>query len=183
MHFALGLARLSDPVMARGSGLGELVANIVMGVLHHVFGGLQAALTCVALRSTQRAEYHADVAASRAAGTGATTELLDALVTSDVMHTAVRRAARLDPAPVSWQASAQAARAEIDPLLPRLRQLSLRDEASLLQTHPPSGLRVRMLHVSEPQVASVVLTDERADRIDVELASSYGLARRDMVHV
>jgi Zn-dependent protease with chaperone function len=137
-------------------------------------------VTCVGLRSTQRAEYQADEAAARAAGTEAAIGLVDSLVSADLLHAAVRRAARLNPSPETWRHAADRARAEIAPRLPRLRQLSLRDEASLLRTHPPSGLRVQMLRALPWQTARVELTAAGAARIDAELAAPYRTVCHDL---
>jgi heat shock protein HtpX len=161
-------------------GMGEVLATVVMGFLHQLFGWLQTGVTCVGLRSTQRAEYQADEAAARAAGTEATIGLVDSLVTADLLHAAVRRAARLDPSPETWRRAADQARAEIAPRLPRLRQLSLRDEASLLRTHPPSGLRVQMLRARPWHAARVELTAAGAARIDAELAVPYRTVCHDL---
>ncbi|WP_233512312.1 hypothetical protein [Micromonospora deserti] len=62
--------------------------------------------------------------------------------------------------------------------LPRLRQLSVRDEVSLFASHPPAGLRRRMLRGRPWRDPAVVLTAERAARIDAELAPEYARAGR-----
>jgi heat shock protein HtpX len=160
--------------------MGEVVATVIMGIMHQVFGWAQTAVTCVGLRSTQRAEYQADDAAARTAGTEAAIGLVDLLVVSDLLHMAVRRAARNDPSPPSWRAAADDCRNEIAPRLARLRQLSQRDEASLLRTHPPSGLRVKMLQTRPWVQAKVVLTVARATRIDAELAAPYRTVCHDL---
>ncbi len=160
--------------------MGEVVAAVIMGFLHQVFGWAQTAVTCVGLRSTQRAEYQADEAAAHTAGTQAAIGLVDLLVAADLLHIAVRRAARLDPSPASWRAAANQARTEIAPRLARLRQLSMRDEASLLRTHPPSGLRVKMLQARPWKPPLVVLTPAGADRIDTELDAPYRTVCQDL---
>lgn len=154
-------------------GLGEALASVIMGVLHQFFAWAQTAVTCIGLRSTQRAEYLADESAARAAGTDAAVGLVDSLVAADTLQVTVRRAARLDPSPQAWLAAAETARSDIAPRLARLRQLSVRDEASLLRTHPPSGLRVKMLKVRPRLEPQVTLTPAEAARIDEELAAPY----------
>jgi hypothetical protein len=49
---------------------------------------------------------------------------------------------------------------------------------SLFATHPPAGLRHRMLTARSWQDPAVVLTEARAERIDAELARHYERAGR-----
>ena len=66
--------------------------------------------------------------------------------------------------------------------LPRLRQLSMREQASLFRTHPPAGLRSQMT-ASRPQTsAKVVLTESDALRIDQELAKQFRSMRNTLIN-
>jgi heat shock protein HtpX len=61
-----------------------------------------------------------------------------------------------------------------------LRQLSIRDEVSLFASHPPRGLRSRMVEAREWRDAGVTLTESRAAQVDAELARGYERAGRDI---
>ena len=60
------------------------------------------------------------------------------------------------------------------------RQLSRRDEASLLASHPPTGLRAALLARRAELPAAVTLTETQAASIDAELAKQRDRARRDL---
>jgi hypothetical protein len=81
---------------------------------------------------------------------------------------------------VAWRAAADAARANPAPVVPVLRQLSRRDETSLFATHPPTGLRARLLESRPQHAAGVVLTEQQAKRIDREIAGPVERIRRDL---
>jgi heat shock protein HtpX len=65
--------------------------------------------------------------------------------------------------------------------LDRLRQLSVRDEASLFASHPPTGMRARLVESRPGTSATVVLTQSECDQMDQELAKSYDRAARDLI--
>lgn len=181
------LAELTRPIpgsVARASGLaewiGSAIAYAVMSVLYGALRAGQLAMWVVAFRDKQRAEYLADDLAAKAGGSDAATALADTLVRLDAIEFAVRRAARSGGSADEWRQAADAARREGVSELPVLRQLSVRDETSLFATHPPSGLRARMVESRPPRAAAVVLREEDAGRIDAELAKHYAAARRDV---
>ncbi|TDC34725.1 hypothetical protein E1211_16980 [Micromonospora sp. 15K316] len=58
-------------------------------------------------------------------------------------------------------------------MLPLLRQLSVREQASLFASHPPHGLRHRMLTACAWQDSRLTVTEARNERIDTELARHY----------
>jgi hypothetical protein len=58
--------------------------------------------------------------------------------------------------------------------------LSVRDETSLFASHPPTGLRAKLIESRPYQPGTVVLTDAEAARIDEELAAAYESARRSL---
>jgi hypothetical protein len=91
----------------------------------------------------------------------------------------VKRQARQGGDATSWRAAADQARTDVTPTLALRRQLSVRDETSLFASHPPSGLRARMIESRSAQPAAVVLTETDSARIDQELAKAYEVARRD----
>lgn len=165
-----------------GGGIAELVgralAHAVQWVLVRLLLAAHLVLVCVALRDSQRAEYLADELAARAAGSTASTGLLDAFLADESIALAVRRESRAGHGPDRWRAEVVASRAAAAPRLPLLRQLSVRDEASLFASHPPAGLRRRMLEGRPAHEPAVVLTEDRMTRIDAELSGEYEKVRR-----
>ncbi|MEU5914336.1 M48 family metallopeptidase [Micromonospora sp. NPDC047527] len=176
-------ADLFRPVQTvRGGGIVEMVGDALgrafQWVVSRVLFAAHLLLVTVALRDSQRAEYLADELAARVAGSTAATELLDALLAAESMALAVRRETRAGHGPDRWRSALAQARAANADRLPLLRQLSVRDEASLFAAHPPSGLRRRMLTDRPLQDPAVVLTEARMERIDAELAKEYERFRR-----
>jgi hypothetical protein len=98
----------------------------------------------------------------------------------DALDTVIRREARARRAGAAWRAAAAEARAELAAAVPALRQLSRRDETSLFASHPPTGLRARMLERRPQHAAGVVLTEQQAERIDHEIAGPVERIRRDL---
>jgi Zn-dependent protease with chaperone function len=176
------LAHLTVPARARfqgGSpsaalaGLLYPVFYVIFVCLNVVIAWINVGITCIGLRSTQRAEYYADAVGARLAGTTAMVETLDSLVVADSIARMVQRAARRSADPDRWLAAANETRDELRPRLPRLRQLSIRESASLFASHPPNGMRARMLESRPYEVGSLVLSSATAARIDNEIAGAY----------
>ncbi|MGC4771649.1 M48 family metallopeptidase [Micromonospora sp. DT44] len=165
-----------------GAGLVEMVGDALgrafQWVMSRVLFGAHLVLVSVALRDSQRAEYLADDLAARVAGTTAATDLLDALLAAESVKLAVRVQTRAGHGPDRWRSAFAEARAASGDRLPLLRQLSVRDEASLFAAHPPLGLRRQLLAGRPWQDPSVVLTPARLERIDAELAGEYARFRR-----
>ncbi|WP_319462475.1 M48 family metallopeptidase [Micromonospora sp. RTP1Z1] len=167
-----------------GGGIAELVgtalANTVQWVLARLLFGAHLVLVSIALRDSQRAEYLADELAARIAGSAATTGMLDAFLADESIALAVRRESRAGHGPDRWRAAVAESRATAAARLPLLRQLSIRQETSLFATHPPAGLRQRMLAGRPSHEPTVELTEERMARIDAELAREYERVRREV---
>ena len=142
--------------------------------------GLHFVLLSIALRDAQRSEYLADDMAAAVAGSAAATEMLDTLLAIEAVDTVVRRSARVGGGPAQWRAAAAEALANLAPRLPAMRQLSLRDDVSLFMTHPPAGLRARLLDARPQRPPTVVLTAADAQLIDDELDRHYARSRRDI---
>lgn len=136
------------------------------------------ALTLFAARDSQRAEYYADALAVRAGGTTATLSLLDLLAGGDVFTAVVGSRARARQGASGWREAVERARAAQAPRLPRLRQLTLRQQASPFVSHPPAGLRYRMISAQPHRDPLVVLTEAESARIDAELAAFEERHRR-----
>jgi Zn-dependent protease with chaperone function len=160
--------------------LAELITGVVMGTLRFLVLCLHFLLVWLGLRDAQRAEYLADELAARAAGSAAAAALADTLTAAETMVMVVKREARQRGGASNWRAAADQARTDVKPRLSRLRQLSVRDDTSLFASHPPSGLRARMVESRSAQTPAVVLSETDSARIDQELTKAYEAARRDL---
>lgn len=69
-----------------------------------------------------------------------------------------------------WREGVEIARGRMHERLNRLRQLTLRQDASLYASHPPSGLRHTLIASGPHRDPRVVLTEAECDRIDAELS-------------
>ncbi|WP_112637959.1 M48 family metallopeptidase [Micromonospora saelicesensis] len=158
--------------------LGDALGRAFQWVVSRVLFVAYLLLVTVALRDSQRAEYLADELAARVAGTTAATDFLDTLLATESLALAVRRESRAGHGPDRWRSALAESRAARTDQLPLVRQLSVRDEASLFAAHPPTGLRRQMLAGRTWQDPSVVLTEARMERIDAELGKEYDRFRR-----
>jgi heat shock protein HtpX len=174
------LALLTRPDGEGRNGLLDMIITAVQWVLAHLIMGVQLLVVWIGQRDAQRTEYLADEIAARAAGSAAAVRLLDVLLLHDALDTVIRREARAQRSGAAWQEAAVVARANLASAVPVLRQLSKRDETSLFASHPPTGLRARMLESRPQQAAGVVLTEQQAERIDHEIAGPVERVRRDL---
>ncbi|MFR9780621.1 M48 family metalloprotease [Micromonospora sp. MS34] len=158
--------------------LGEWLGRILSWLLSKLLFAGHLVLVVTALRDSQRGEYLADELAARAAGTTAAGRLLDVLVSVESLVLVVRQGARGGHGPATWRAGMSRALDGAADQLPLQRQLTIREETSLFSSHPPTGLRHRMLTTRAWQDPRVVLTDARVERIDAELARHYQRAAR-----
>lgn len=156
---------------------GNLWVLPVTVVVAPVLWLLSVALLVLAGRDSQRAEYLADQIAARVAGTAAMAGLFDGLLVAVDLRAAVTAAHRNLADPRGWRAAAVHLRGAAT--LDTARLLSLRNDASLLGSHPPTGLRRRMVlswPVQEPQVAP---GEQEWAAIDAELSPWFAkLANR-----
>lgn len=156
-------------------------------LLARAFLLLQAGLLAVAGRDRQRAEYCADALSARVAGTTAAVALLDLITAGRAVHTAVVSAERgfqstatprsAHPGPGPWREAARLARAGADVAVLRDESTA---ESSLWDSHPPAGLRARLVESWPHLDPAVVLSPADSDRIDAELARWYAKAGRDL---
>ncbi|MDG4805466.1 M48 family metallopeptidase [Micromonospora sp. WMMD1120] len=165
-----------------GGGLVEMIGDALgrafQWTVSRILFVAHLLLVVVALRDSQRAEYLADELAAGVAGTTATSDLLDALLAAESMALVVGRETRAGHGADRWRSAFAESRAANAARLPLLRQLSVRDGTSLFSTHPPIGLRRRMLTDRPWRDSSVVLTEASNERIDTELAKEYERFRR-----
>jgi Zn-dependent protease with chaperone function len=182
------LARLLGPERRRrrSNFLVALAESLMRVIMQPIVVGLmlaQLGILALAFRDGQRAEYLADVGAARLAGASAAVELTDLLVQGEGGHTVVASQARAGGGVDEWRTAIAEMRERQTPgRLHRLRQLTVRCDSSLLATHPPSGLRSRLLESAAWPDPSFVLTADESARIDAELAAYYKRFRRDIAH-
>ncbi|MET8149625.1 M48 family metalloprotease [Actinoplanes sp. NPDC049668] len=169
---------------SRWTGVIGMIAAVlqwlVQSLLYRLVLGLHLVVVWIGQRDAQRAEYLADEVAARAAGSAAAVRLLDALLLHEAIDTVICREARAKRAGAAWREAADVARANLAPGVPAFRQLSRRDEVSLFASHPPTGLRARMLERRPQHAAAVTLTEQQAERIDTEIAGTVERVRRDL---
>ncbi|MEJ2853198.1 MULTISPECIES: M48 family metallopeptidase [unclassified Saccharothrix] len=169
--------------------LTELVERLVAPLqvlLARGFLLVQAGLLVVAARDRQRAEYCADAMSVRVGGTDATVELMDLVVAGDQVLRVVVNAERANhttsrrdhPGPALWRA--EVARERPTWSMAELREASL-GGSSLWDSHPPAGLRARIVEAWPHAEPTVALSDEDSARIDAELSRWYARAGRDLV--
>ncbi|MEU8007622.1 M48 family metallopeptidase [Catellatospora sp. NPDC049111] len=158
------------------AGPGGLIIRVFTGALSWAVGLLEFAMHVAAARGGHQAEYLADRISARVAGDVAARDLADGMVVLHEVLEPLGRSARMGAGPSVWLSSAEHVREQAAPRRTRLRQLSVREEASLFASHPPSGLRARLLEAHQsfpPRSALVELPAEQNARIDAELASRF----------
>ncbi|GIH08126.1 hypothetical protein Rhe02_61930 [Rhizocola hellebori] len=146
--------------------LGQLISRPFMMALAHLLRTADIAIQVVAARQGQRAEYYADSVAAGLAGSRAAS-LFDLF--HDELPPVIGSRARGGHGFDGWRTAVEEARAERAERMARLRQLTVREEASPFRHHPPTGLRHRMLALAPHQDPRIVLTDSEALLIDAEL--------------
>ncbi|RKS80678.1 Zn-dependent protease with chaperone function [Motilibacter peucedani] len=134
-------------------------------------------LELVLLRSSQRAEYYADVLAVQVAGSAAAADLLEVLeldrTTLDALDRAVRRGDRHG----LWALARRHLRELPDSERERLRRVCERAGHAVDATHPPTGLR-RRLALALALPPTVTVPDEAWAAADAELAAAMERAER-----
>jgi heat shock protein HtpX len=164
----MGLAAVIYPVV-------EWALRILSSLLYAAHLGVLAIL----LRDGQRREYLADQRAADLAGTRALAQVLD-LAVSSVGSVVASRARDLQTYP-GWRVAVQSVlRSENRQRMRRLRQRSVRRDASLWASHPPTGLRAWLVEAEPWRDPTFVLSAAESDLIDVELEGYYQRARRDL---
>ena len=181
-----GLSDLDDLYQfGRGGGprliafawLGSLLSTIVFTPIWWTTRWIQTGLTITAARDHQRAELHADAIALALAGSDGVAELLDCLLFSDRIQTAVARSARRGDSPELWYQAAVAERAAAQPARRVSEQNSIRVQASMFAKHPPQGLRCRLIELWPTLGPSELVDPARWSAINSSLASQFRQAR------
>jgi len=166
------LARLVDVLrsVARRGGYLFTLPYLVLGWLFWLGYVL---LLVTGLRDGQRAEYFADDIAADVAGSAAAADLFDTLAVLEPVTRTVRDGGRDRASVATWRDAARYVRRDLAERMEISRQRSIREEASLLASHPPAGLRSRMARSRPHREPRVTLTDALAGQIDAELAPWY----------
>ena len=184
------LADLFDPRgMVPGSRVAFSSVNRAAGQIayalypvHVLFRTAHLWLLRVAARDHQYAETYADALAVRLAGTDGAAETLRALLFEREALAALQRcAATGSNDPEQWRAAAARSLARMEHRLHVMTQLSLRMEASAYATHPPAGMRVRVVDSWPHRDAMVEIPSGELALADAELARFYRSAGRLLV--
>lgn len=155
----------------------ELIANaialVVLTPVERLLRWTQMGLWMIAARDHQRAEIFADALAVTLAGTAGATELMRVLVTFDSVQTAVARSARQGESPEMWHQRAQLSLRDLESRERVQEQFSIRVGSSMFSSHPPSGIRLRLVRAwpsTEPQHDAA---PAQFAEVDSQLASHY----------
>jgi Zn-dependent protease with chaperone function len=160
-------------------GFTQLLAEFVLWTVSRVFLFINLGLSALGARDHQRAEYLADAIAADLAGTEATVTLLDRLNLLPTIQVQLAYACQRTR-PAEWAAAVDSYQASQHSQIPLLRQLSTRD-TTLWSTHPPQGLRARMVEAAPARRPTLILSDQDSARIDAELALGYRATHRLML--
>jgi Zn-dependent protease with chaperone function len=174
------LVRAFSSQLALFGWLGGMLTSVVFTPIWWAARWTQVGLRMVVSRDHQRSEIYADAVAVRLAGTAGAAELFDALLLSEQVHTAVARSARRGDPVDQWGLDAAKARQVTDARHRVEEQASLREEASLFASHPPSGLRRRLIDAwPETDTDAIeLINSDRWQKIDARLASQYRRVQR-----
>lgn len=182
------LAQIFDPdgLVDSSNPVRELIGTVIAYLVFYPFqSGCRAAhrfLSRVAAQDHQRAEAYADALALRLGGTAGAVELMRVMLFGDAVRAALRRAAPSGAEPDAWRAEVERALAQRQPDTRLAEQRSMRYDVELYASHPPSGLRSRLVRswpATEPAVPVLADTFLAAD---AELTGKYASARRAIVN-
>jgi heat shock protein HtpX len=154
----------------------RLVIEVLLWAVSRVFLLVHLGLLALGMRDHQRAEYLADAVSVDVAGTEAVADMLDRMVLLPSITTLIRYNAPT-VRPEAWRKLADSFHASRTGQLPFLRQLTARS-TSLWDSHPPAGMRARMVRAWPAREPSVVVGQEESARIDAELAGWYAATHR-----
>ncbi|MEV0650855.1 M48 family metalloprotease [Phytomonospora sp. NPDC050363] len=159
----------------------DRVAYLLLSPLHKLLELADIGVYAIAMRESQRAEYRADAVAARIAGRDGMAALMEKGVNGESLVTVVTSKARArEFTPEKVRPAVREAMARLAPRSAHRRQLTIRAEMSLFASHPPTGLRVRLIEEAAGAAAQVACPEAESARIDMELAGVYEKARRDV---
>ncbi|MFY1668836.1 M48 family metalloprotease [Plantactinospora sp. WMMB334] len=173
------LARLTTlpPGDAADRGLAGVLAlifsvlQLVMGALSWLFWTLHLGLHLIGAAERRRTETHADLISARAAGHRAALESLDVLALLETRMKGLLHPNVADGrAAAEWRDLLTHARARAAGDVEALRQLTIRDAASMLASHPAPGRRHQWLRARPHLDPLVTVTPLEAETLRAELA-------------
>ncbi|MEV6103935.1 M48 family metalloprotease [Streptomyces sp. NPDC051940] len=164
----------------RPSGPVEFVISAVMTVPYALAVWTAMLLSRLMLRSTQRAEYHADDLAARTGSSEAAAGLFDRLAQHGTAESVLRRQSALagtrragvDARAIEdglWEQVTEAVRTVPPRELERLRRVDEARGHAVDTTHPPTHLRARRIREGEQVPARITLDEAQAKAVDEEL--------------
>ncbi|GAA2391515.1 hypothetical protein [Dactylosporangium salmoneum] len=106
-------------------------------------------------------------------------ELSDLMLLRDSVLMLIKRDARAGRPVAEWPETVAKLLAEARPGIEARREAELA-EVSLFVTHPPSGLRAKVLAAQAGESAAVVASAAQNDRIDAELAAPSARSARTL---
>lgn len=157
-----------------------LATKVLLRPVYELFAWTHLLVCMVAAVDHRRAECYADALAVDLGGTAGATELMNCLLFDRSVRTAVRRQALTSASPEGWCLAAQRAVDSHRQSQRATEQHSLRIEASLVGSHPPHGMRTRMLRGWPVVPPRIEISAQRFARSDTELAADYQRAARTL---
>jgi Zn-dependent protease with chaperone function len=151
------------------TGLFESITSALLWCLTRPIDGVLWLEARLLLRDTQRAEYLADAAAARVAGTAAAIALHERLLLHPTFEHAVQLAALAGDADGALDRVREALRSVPERERERRRRIARLEHARLEVTHPPTGMRIALLEERPPSPPQVTLNPIASARIDAEL--------------
>lgn len=171
-----GLTTLPPGSNAVDRGLGGVLAllwsvvQLVMGILSWLFWTLHLGLHLIGAAEQRRAETYADLIAARAAGHRAALESLDVLALESRLSGLLHPNVTDGRAAAEWRNLLAGAREGAAGDVEALRQLTIREHASMLASHPAPGRRHQWLRARPHLDPGVTVTPLEAEKLRAELA-------------
>jgi Zn-dependent protease with chaperone function len=174
-----------DPSYAGGfawfaMSAGTLILTPFLYVASQLLWLCHLGVNMIGARVAQRAEYFADDLAARAGGSEAASSEMDVYVDILGITTIIGARSRNQERADGWREGVEKSRDSKAARIQRLRQLTIRTESGIFASHPPTGLRHRMIQAAPYRTAAVVLTVAESAAIDAELARYEERYRREI---
>ncbi|WP_158566230.1 M48 family metallopeptidase [Micromonospora craterilacus] len=162
------------------AALSYTIWRLVAGALSWLLSVVHLAMNTLDAWEGRRAEVRADSMAARAAGTTGALSMIDLLALSPVLAPLIAPNGTPGAAMDMWRRDVAATREDHAQQLPLLRQLTIRQQASLLASHPAPGRRHQVVAGMAYQDAVVVVTDGEAATVDAELQPYVEALRKQL---
>jgi heat shock protein HtpX len=171
-----------DPRNAVSLTLAAVVQYVLFFPLHVFFSATQRALLRLAGEEHQRAEVYADAIGTHLGGTPGAVELADVWLSRGLVNRGLIRGAEESADPAVWNREVLASVEQSPAELRLAEQHSLRGQASRFASHPPDGLRSRLVSswpFTPPIIPTPVHQMAAGDR---ELQRRYKSAQRAILN-